>query len=165
MSLYFSNTIYSLGTKKHALCVLVFHTPDQFCNTEVQNALCAPRGAFCSICPSVNLSLQSLTLEVLLFFMHPALQGGVWRSRWLERCNLKAVHLKSSICLCSFLCYFVFVLFCFLHSTHPLPYTLDAVCLLTLGESLAVALIKKLHKCNKQETGVLSVYLYFPPGQ
>lgn len=46
----------------------------------------------------------------------------------------------------------------FLHSTHPLPYTLDAVYLLTMVESHEVALIKKQHKCNKTETGVLGLY-------
>lgn len=42
----------------------------------------------------------------------------------------------------------------FLHFTYSLPYPLDAVYLLTLLEILEVVLIKKLHKCNKQETGL-----------
>lgn len=48
---------------------------------------------------------------LVFFFMHPALQAWVQQSQWPERWNLKAVHLKSSIC--KFLHYFYIRLICF----------------------------------------------------
>lgn len=95
LSLYFSNR--------------VFHTPDQFHSTEVQNALCAPRGVFCSKGPSVTrytLTKIKGSNYLFIYVMNPALQGLVQRSRRLARGNLKAVHLKSNICICQFLHYF-----------------------------------------------------------
>lgn len=152
-----SKRIYSLGTKNHTRCVLVFHTPDQFRNTEVRNASCAPRGAFCSISP-LSYTLFTLTnTEGSVFFHAPSTAGMGREVQVTGKVQFKSSpsekqHLQMSLLLWSFLL-----------ATHPLPYTLDAVYLLALVESLAVALIKKQHKCNKQETGVLSVYLYFPP--
>lgn len=145
----------------------MFHTPDQFHSTEVRNASCAPRGAFYSICPSVTLSLHSPTLKALCFFFFcffSCTQHSRDGSRWLERWNLKAVHLKSSICICNFFHYFglFFFLFFFTFNLSPFLYPIYSVYLLTLVESHEVVLLKNQDKCNKQETGVLNVYFYLP---
>lgn len=104
-------------------------------------------------------NIEGSVFFFLFFFMHPAQQGWVQRSRWLERWNLKAVHLKSSICICNFFHYYFFF---FTFNLSPFLYPIYSVYLLTLVESHEVVLLKNQDKCNKQETGVLNVYFYLP---
>lgn len=110
----------------------------------------APRGAFCSICPSVTLSLHSPTSAVFFHTprnagMGPAVQvtGKVKSKR--RPPGLQHLHLQISLSPVSMGGLCVYTL-----STSGTTQVL--VDLLTLVKKHEVLLIKKHYKCNKHES-------------
>lgn len=119
----------------------------------MRNASRAPRGAFCSICPSVTLSLHSPTSEALFFSYAlqcrdgPAVQvtGKVKSKRHPP--GLQHLHLQISLYLVSTGGLCVYIL-----STSGTTQLLVAVDLFTLVKRHGMLLIKKHYKCNKHES-------------
>lgn len=143
---------FSKTTHGVFLCFTLLH---QFHSTEVRNASRAPRGAFLFRMPFSSTLFDTPTLKapcvfVLFFFSslssctHHCRDGSSGPGDRRGEI-LKAVHLKSRWTDHYFWSFFTFSSSASLYS----------------GCGLVIKK-KNIHQCNKRETGVSSVYFYFP---